>query len=294
MIFSCGVFLIKKTPNLICFLFTLINIIMLFFVINGATHNSNAYSSLYLIEYRFNQTSEISTLIASQYSSQNDGDKIQDFAMEVGFMGVCLNFGGNATDRDGLTCGYTSDMYSEYHSDVPSFLLTSSTNNSSTAALQLFDIASRFQNKATKYRIFIVEIVFLLVLLILQLYNSIGFLPFQIYVRYLIIMVIFSTFIIICISITWLLVTVQSLESVAGAMTMNILSFKPGKKAQTILWVVFALLVLQISFYIWQIIAVGNLASRLGTSKDAPDVEKDAVSANNSVLSSIITLRETL
>lgn len=298
MIFSLGMFFVKKTPKLLCAIVTIINIVMIFFVMNGATHDSNAYSNLYLVEYRFNQSSDISGLLSSQYSQQHDGSKLEDFVMKVGFMGVCVDFGGNDTTSGGLDCGYTSDMDEKYQSQVPSFSVTSSKNSTSSATLKLFDMAHTIQNKAIKYQIYIVELLCLLVLLVAQVYNMIGCLPFQFYIQCFMMLTLFASFTIICISITWFLVTIQNLQSIGGVMTMNILSFDQGKRPQGVLWAVFAFSVIQIGFYVWRILQNGVDSSTPKRSKPrsrkVTDLEKDVGSLNNSVMSSITTLRGTL
>jgi hypothetical protein len=296
MFISFGLFFAKKAPKFLCLLLTIINIVMIFFVMNGATHDSNAYSNLYLVEYKFNQTSDISGLLAEQYTHQHNGTKLNDFFMRVGFMGVCVNFGGNDITDGGLDCGYTSDMNEKYDNEIPSFSVTSGKNNTSNAALQLFDIAYTIQNKTIKYQIFIVEIIFLLVVLVAQLYNMIGILPFQIYMEYFIILTITSFFTIVCISITWLMVTQQNLQSIGNVMTMNILTFTQGNRPQGILWAVFALAIIQLGFYVWNILKKEAVLSNMNMkrSKGTNDIEKDIGSINNSVMSSITTLRGTL
>lgn len=298
MVFSLGIYFVKKTPKLLCALITIVNIVMIFFVMNGATHDSDAYSNLYLIEYKFNQSSDISGLLSSQYSQQHDGNKLEDFVMKVGFMGVCVDFGGNDTTSGGLDCGYTSDMDEKYESQVPSFSVTSSKNSTSSATLKLFDMAHTIQNKAIKYQIHIVEILFLLIILVAQVYNMIGCLPFQTYIQSFIILALGSFFIIDCISITWLLVTIQNLQNVGGVMTMNILSFTQGKRPQGILWAVFALSVIQLGFYIWKMIRnqveAPTLTKNNSRNRKVNDLEKDLGSLNDSVMSSITTLRGTL
>lgn len=289
MIFSFGLFFVKKAPKLICTLLTIINIVMIFFVMNGATHDSSGYSSLYLYEYQFNNGSDIAGLLATQYSQQHDGKSLSDFSMKVGFMGVCVDFGKESD------CGYTNDMKTDYDDKVPSFSVTNNKNSSSSATLELFTLAETLQNKATKYQIFIGEIIVLLALLITQVYNMISFLPFQMYIEWLILSILGSFFTILCISITWLMVSCANVMNIGSTMTMNILSFSQGVKPQRILWAAFALCILQITFYSWNLVS-GELSgiNFNRKRKSGKDVEKDMHSIDNSILSSISTLRGTL
>ncbi|GMM44702.1 Fig1 protein [Pichia kluyveri] len=262
---------------------------MIFFVMNGATHDSSGYSSLYLYEYQFNNQSDISNLLATQYSQQHDGKKLSDFSMKVGFMGICVDFG------DDLDCGYTSDMKTDYDDKVPSFSVTNNKNTTSSATLELFTLAETLQNKATKYQIFIVEIITLLVLLVAQLYNMISFLPFQIYIQWFILFVLTVFFTIICISISWVMISCANVMNLGSVMTMNILSFAQGKKPQNVLWAAFALCILQVIFYIWTIINGDFSGFNFNrTKKPSKDMEKDISSIDHSILSSISTLRGTL
>lgn len=281
--------MIKRTPKLLCTLLTIVNIIMIFFVMNGATHDSSGYSSLYLYEYQFNNQSDISNLLATQYSQQHDGKKLSDFSMKVGFMGICVDFG------DDLDCGYTSDMKTDYDDKVPSFSVTNNKNTTSSATLELFTLAETLQNKATKYQIFIVEIITLLVLLVAQLYNMISFLPFQIYIQWFILFVLTVFFTIICISISWVMISCANVMNLGFVMTMNILSFAQGKKPQSVLWAAFALCIFQVIFYIWTIINGDFSGFNFNrTKKPSKDMEKDISSIDHSILSSISTLRGTL
>ncbi|ODQ48575.1 hypothetical protein PICMEDRAFT_14123 [Pichia membranifaciens NRRL Y-2026] len=291
MIFSLGLFFVKKTPKFLCAVVTIINVVMIFFVINGATHDSDAYSNLYSVEFTFNQTSDISSALSTQYSKQHKGNSLQDFVVRVGYMGVCINFG------DGMQCGYTSDMEYTYQDQVPSFSVTGGNKNStSSTSLEVFDIAYAIQQKTARHQIFIVEIIFLLALLVVQLYNMIGFLPLQKYASYLSMLILGSFWIILCISITWTMVVCHDLVSVGGVMTMNILSFSKGKRSQGVLWAVFALTIVQTAYYMWTLIGGTGFMqgiSRSGAKKNT-DVEKDAGSVSDSVMSSITTLRGTL
>lgn len=299
MLFSLGLFFAKKTPKLLCTIITIVNIVMIFFVVNGSTHDSDAYSNLYLVEYKFNTESAISPILSSQYSQQHKNSSLNNFSMKVGFMGVCVDFGND------LNCGYTSDMETAYENEVPSFsvvnnesenntTITNSTIHTSSVSLELFEIAQKIQNKSIKYHIFIVEIVYLLFLLLIQTYSLIGFLPFQIYVSYFISFVLGSFMVILCISITWLMVSCHDLVSVGMVMTMNILSFTKGNKTQNILWAVFTLTFIQIFYYLWTFVKVNKLVTGLKSFKFEKDIEKDAGSFSGSGISSITTLRETL
>lgn len=291
MFLSIGLFFAKKTPKLVSTILTIINIIMIFLVMNGATHDSDAYASLYSVEYKFNETSDIASALSTQYSKQHSGNKLEDFVMRIGFLGVCINFG------DGMQCGYTSDMEFTYKDEVPSFSVTGSGKNTTTStSLELFDIAYAIQQKTVRHYIFIVEIIFLLALLVVQLYNMIGFLPFQKYASYLSMAVLGSFWVIMCISITWFLVVCQDLVSVGGVMTMDVLSFSRGKRSEAVLWAVFGLTVAQSAYYLWILVRNASTMQRLGkfNTKKNTDVEKDAGSASDSVLSSITTLRGTL
>lgn len=289
MIFSCASLMLKKTPKFVCLLLTIVNIVMIFFVINGATHDSAAYNSLYLYQYKFNNSSDISHLLASQYSTQHKGKNLEDFVMSVGFMGVCLEFGG---DEDTL-CGYTDDMQTQYEKQVPSFSVTNNKNTTSGANLELFGVAKTFQHTVKKH-ILIVELVALLLLLVTQLYNMIGFLPFQFYVQMFIFVVIACYSIIMLISISWVMITCQDLKTVGGPLTMNILSFSKGTKPVGILWAAFALAIVQVAFYVWICLSGEDFLQRFGCRGRRTDAEKEAGSINNSVLSSITTLRGTL
>ncbi|KAG0683592.1 hypothetical protein C6P42_000618 [Pichia californica] len=291
MIFSIGLFFVKKTPKFVTLLLTIINIIMIFFVMNGSTHDSDAYADIYLVEYQFNNTGGISSALSSQYSSAHDGNNIDEFIMRVGFMGVCINFG------DGMECGYIGDMDYTYGNEVPSFSISSSNKNStSTASLGLFDIAYKIQDKTFRYHIFIVEIIFLLVLFVVQFYNMIGFLPFQKYVTYIAIFVVSSFWIILTISITWIMVVAHDLVNIGSVMTMNILSFSSGKRAPGILWAAFSITIVQLLYYGWIVVKDEEIFQRIfnRSSNKKSDVEKDAGSMSDSVMSSITTLRGTL
>lgn len=291
MFLSLGLFVVRKTPKLFCLLLTIINIILIFFVINGATHDSDAYSNLQLVEYRFNSGSQISEILSSQYSSKHDGKNITEFSMKVGFLGTCLDFGG---DKE-MDCGYTSDMKSLYENDVPSFSVSSGTNSTTGANLKLFDICEIIQKKTTKYQIFIVELIFLLVLLVSQLYNAIAFLPFQQYIYFFIVSIIGCFFTILCISITWLTVTIENIVNMGEVMTMDIIEFEKGQRVQNLVWAVFALTIVQSLYYFWDFVKERGLLSKsTKQSKCKKDVEKDSGSLSDSVMSSISTLRDTL
>lgn len=296
MLLSCGLLTIQKAPRLICAIITIVNIIMIFFVMSCTTHDSDAYSKLYIAEVKYNSTNEISSMLDSQYMQQHDGNKLLDFSMKIGFQGVCLDFGGKSDSIYGANCGYTADMNDAYGLKVPSFSVTSNQNSTSGAELDMFDITHHIQDKATKYRIYIVEMIVLLLLLLFQVYNFIGFLPGQEYALLAIIAFIFIFFTIHCISITWLMVTMQNLQTLGSVMTMNILTFTQGKRIQGIIWSVFGLVILQIGFYAW--LVVGGATGRAAVTMAAParrkDIEKDYRGYNHSVLSSISTLRDTL
>ncbi|TID15444.1 hypothetical protein CANINC_004410 [Pichia inconspicua] len=272
------------------------NIVMVFFIMSCTTHNSDGYAKLYIAEIKFNSTNEISTMLNSQYMQQHDSNRLLDFSMRIGFQGVCLNFGGEKDSIYGSNCGYTSDMNDLYGSKVPSFSVTSNQNSTSGAELDMFDITHKIQGKATKYRIYIVEIVVLLVLLLFQVYNILGFLPGQEYALLAIIALILIFFTIHCISITWLLVTMQNLQTLGSVMTMNILAFFQGKRIQGVIWSVFGLILLQMGFYAWLLItgAVAGGANTINAPTRRKDVEKDYRGYNHSVMSSISTLRDTL
>lgn len=306
MIFSIGLFFVKKTPKFVLFLLTIINIIMIFFVMNASTHDSDAYADLYLVELQFNETSGITNALSTQYNSKHDGNNIDDFIMRIGFMGVCVDFGNE------MNCGYISNMDYTYQSEVPSFSVTTSNESSntntttskttSTSSLELFDIAYKIQQKTISYRIFIVEIIFLLILLITQFYNMIGFLPFQKYILYLAALVLSCFWIILTISITWVLVVCHDLISLGNVMTMNVLEFSKGKRVQGILWASFAITVVQLIYYTWLFIKDSNCElinickfnkSNVSKNNNA-DIEKEAGSVSDSVMSSITTLRGTL
>lgn len=288
---------------------------MIFFVMNASTHDSDAYADLYLVELQFNETSGITNALSTQYSSKHDGNHIEDFIMRIGFMGVCIDFG------DEMNCGYISDMDYTYESEVPSFSVTTSsdssnTNNNnnssnnttnvkttSTSSLELFDIAYKIQKKTISYHIFIVEIIFLLILLITQFYNMIEFLPFQKYIFYSAILILSSFWIILAISITWVLVVCHDLISLGNVMTMNVLEISKGKRVQGVLWASFAITIVQLMYYAWIFIKDNNIDlinmckfNKNGNSNDDKniDVEKEAGSVSDSVMSSITTLRGTL
>lgn len=263
---------------------------------NCATHNSNGYSDLYIVNVKYNATNEISSLLNSQYMQQHDNNEIIDFSLKIGFMGVCLDFGGEKDSVYGPNCGYTGDMNNSYESKVPSFSVTSNQNSTSGAELELFEVTHRIQEKATKYRIYIVELVALLILLLVQLYNLIGFLPGQTYVLLAIIAILMGFFIIHCISITWLMVTMQNLQMIGGVMTMNILTFTQGKRIQGVIWVILGLSIIQMGFYSWLIFR-GGAGKEPATGLKAikhKGVERDYGGYNYSVMSSISTLRDTL
>lgn len=297
MLFSIGLFFAKKTPKLLLAILTIVNIIMVFFVMNGSTHESNAYAELYLVEYRFNQSSDITSALSSQYSSKHDDNSIEDFIMRVGFMGVCIDFGD-----DDMKCGYTSDMDYTYDSDVPSFSVSSSSSSSSNTtsaktSLDLFDLAYDIQNKTVDYHIFIAELIILLGVLLVQLYNIIAFLPFQAYATIIAIFGLISFWIILCISISWILIVCDEMIGTGSAMTMNILEFSgKNNRTQGVLWAIFSLTIIQLCYYTWLLVKKDGVLQQLRNKKAAKgkDVEKDTGSMSDSVLSSMTTLRGTL
>lgn len=264
-------FVTKRFPHIICVVLTLINVAVVFFLYNGATHNSNAYASLYLVEYRFENKSDIFAMIESQYAAQHDGAALQDFSLKVGYMGLCLTFGDASLDsqgQDGHVCGYTSDIVSAYSTDVPSFSLTNS-NSTNAAGLELFDLAQNFQSKVMHKVVFVVLLIFLLALLVLQIYSLLAFLPLQLYVSLLIISTIFSCFVILCIVITWLLVADSTLVNTGYETSLKILLVSSNKKPQSLLWALFALLIVEAAFHIWKLLGTKS------PSNPNSDFEKD-------------------
>lgn len=252
---TCGLTLVKQFPKLLALILTIVNIALIFFVLNGATHDSSAYNSLALIEYKFNSSSDIYSLLSLQYSKNHSHEKLDEFVIKVGYRGVCISF----TDgKDNLNCGYTSDMDAAYSSKVPSFSVTDNNNSTGRASLEMFDIAYSIQEKSYKSNIYIAELICLLAALICQVYTILGFLPFQNYVLLLILGVLTSFFIINCIAITWLMVVLGNLVGVGGVLTMNILSFTVVSKPVGILWATLAITIVQGSLYLWHFLG-GNI-----------------------------------
>lgn len=293
---------------------------MVFFLYNGATHNSDAYSSLFLVEYQFENKSDIYSMIDGQYSAQHDGASLSDFSLKVGYMGLCLKFGDstlNSAGKNDNICGYTSDIIDTYNTKVPSFSLTSS-NSTNAAGLELFDLAKTFQDNVMKKVIFIVLLIFLLALLVLQIYSILGFLPFQLYASILIFIVLFSSFIILNIILIWLLVADSTMTNIGYETSLKIITVSSSNKPQSILWAVFGLQIVQSIFYIWDFFKPGNPKTNSKVNGSGGDIEKDAGvgysygyhpqaytynnninkynthGANGSVMSSISTLRGVL
>lgn len=269
-------FLTRKSPKLLCIIISLINIVMVFFVYNGATHNSSAYSSLYLVEYQFENKSDIYSMIDRQYSAQHDSASLSDFSLQVGYIGLCLKFMDETLDKEGdngLICGYTSDIIDKYNDQVPSFSLTSS-NSTNAAGLELFDLVKTFQENVMKKVIFIVLLIFLVALIVLQVYSLLGFLPFQKYVLILISITLFSSFIILNIILIWLLVADSTMTNTGYETSLKILTVSSSNKPQSILWAVFALLIVESIFYAYEF---GRLGKKKGESKvNGGDAEQNA------------------
>lgn len=251
------VYLTKKLPKLLTIVITLISIVMVFFVYNGATHNSNSFSSLYLIEYQFQNRSDIYTLLDGQYSAQHGGAALSDFSLKVGYNGLCIKFADESQDdhgQSGNTCGYTEDIISTYQSKVPLFTLTGS-NSTSAAGLELFELAKTFQQSVMKKAILIVLLITLLALILEQIYSLVSFLPLQLYVSLLILFTISCALIIQTISLIWLLVADTALTRTGYRTSLKILSVQSSFKPQSLMWTVFAFLIILLAFYTWDLFA---------------------------------------
>ncbi|GMM28814.1 hypothetical protein DAMA08_015300 [Martiniozyma asiatica (nom. inval.)] len=272
---------------------------MVFFLLNGATHNSSGYSSLWLVDYKFNNESSIYSMVASQYAKINDGAQLSDFSLKVGYLGMCVNFGSSSDEEN--DCGYTNDISNLYSTEMPDFTLTSSSSNSTTKAeLQLLDLAKDFQKKVMKREIYSVQLIFLLALLVVQTYYCIGPLPFQNYALLLAIFMLCASFVILSIITVWVVVADYTVSVLGEVTSLNILQVLQNGKVTNILWAAFSLHVLEMALYAWIIYQLKTLEAN--NSKE--DLEKAnngygydykyTYSGSDGVMSSISMLKKTL
>lgn len=134
-------FLVKKLPKYLTILLVFISIVLLCFILAGSFDTSPSFSNVYVLEFKFNSSSEYYPIIQKSYSLQNSSSTLSNMKIRVGYLGMCVLLNGS------LTCSSNGNLGTL--SSYSGVSLSNLTNPDSQ--LNLVNLASTFANICHPY-----------------------------------------------------------------------------------------------------------------------------------------------
>ncbi|KAG7879709.1 hypothetical protein KL938_003762 [Ogataea parapolymorpha] len=261
------VFLLRKGPKLLVFLLLVVNVFLLAFLLVGCTNSSSQYSNVYLIEYKFNQSSAFYSKIENAYSNSNNDD-LTSMRVYVGYRGICVK-------TDNATSCSTNFENTNYKEAYPGVSLYNTDANSTSSSLSLVDMAVKFNTKVTQPYILMASLVLTLFLLANLLYGCIPLLPWKWVASY----TSFALSSILCIlwgiGGMWVDVAAKSGAVLGATASMTIIEASIGHRAAAMIWCSF-------SFYVVSLVCTSvGLGKQIRSKQES--LEKDSKSLASSM-----------
>ncbi|KAG7711390.1 hypothetical protein KL914_000032 [Ogataea haglerorum] len=261
------VFFLRKGPKLLVLLLLVINIFLLAFLLVGCSSSSSQYSNVYLVEYKFNQSSAFYNKIENAYSRSNNDD-LTSMRVLVGYRGICVK-------TDSATLCSTNIEKTNYKEIYPGVSLYNTDANSTSSSLSLVDMAVEFNTKVTQPYILMASLVLTLFLLGSLLYAYIPLLPWKWVAPY----TSFALSSVLCvlwgIGGMWAHVAAKSGAVIGTTASMTIIEGSIGHRAAAMIWSSF-------SFYVVSLVCTSvGLAKQIRSKQES--LEKDSKSLASSM-----------
>lgn len=225
-----------------------ISIVLLGFLLAGCSINSSNFSSVYLIELNFNQTSGIFPQITSL--SQNSSS-LSNMTIRVGYLGMCLDLNGNLTCS---TNGQIAQMLQGTSIKIPGL----------PASVDMVGLGSTFSSICHPYML-IATLAISLILFFLILWSSAPFLPWKSNIKKIVCVFAFANI------LTWGLGSmlqeeaITAAKKIVGPASMNILDSSSGTRSIAMTWTAFAFIL---------IVLIGSFISLILENKQTVNVER--------------------
>ncbi|AOA61697.1 Mating protein [Komagataella phaffii CBS 7435] len=241
----------------------------------GASKPAKSFSSIYLVEYKFNQTSPMFPLLEQAYKNQ-DAKGLSLMSVKAGYMGICVDtpklLQGNSTDEmkelgSQITCT-SRDSIGKFNKDFMGVSLYSSGTNTTAAFIDLVSIVDAFSNRMVKPYLLMAILVLSICLFCNLLYSALPFMPCKpIAERSALVLSTITSFL-WGVGAMWSHVASHSI-SIVQPSSMRIITGKVGLKAEIITWISFSFL-LAVCLGCWGL----YLRDRRNTRKAVLPIEK--------------------
>ncbi|CAY67906.1 Integral membrane protein required for efficient mating [Komagataella phaffii GS115] len=266
---------LRKCPRVILLLTLFTTFFLLAFLLMGASKPAKSFSSIYLVEYKFNQTSPMFPLLEQAYKNQ-DAKGLSLMSVKAGYMGICVDtpklLQGNSTDEmkelgSQITCT-SRDSIGKFNKDFMGVSLYSSGTNTTAAFIDLVSIVDAFSNRMVKPYLLMAILVLSICLFCNLLYSALPFMPCKpIAERSALVLSTITSFL-WGVGAMWSHVASHSI-SIVQPSSMRIITGKVGLKAEIITWISFSFL-LAVCLGCWGL----YLRDRRNTRKAVLPIEK--------------------
>ena len=203
------------------------------YLLLGCTKTSSAFSSIYLLEYRFNETSPMYSLIEEAYEAKNSTNAAY-MNIKIGYYGTCIEQGDAENDDKSLSCDYTSnmDLYNKYQA----ISLYGTSASDATGSLDLVGIATSIQKHVIRPYLLWISIVLNVMLFAILFYCSFPFVPAREASKRISIILSLILTLIWAIGAMWAHIAVKSGVQLVEPSSMNIIEGSIGTKSEALTW----------------------------------------------------------
>lgn len=235
-----GLGIVTKLPRVTIGFFLFITIFLLTFLFIGCTSPSSSFSSVYVIQYQYNQNSTLYSNVENEYNGKNLSG-YSTMQIRAGYLSVCA-----LNDNNSPTCASKSNLSALQNYNQGIDMYNSTSIQASIAAVDPLQLAQSFSNNIINPYFVLISLFFTVVGFVSTIWTGTSFLPQHKVMHQVWLYSIGLGWLFWVIGGIWLRVAANASVQTIQQSSFTLLQAEMGSRASAMGWTAFAFLTLSV------------------------------------------------